>query len=260
MINISNNKWNVTSGPAALKDDEVDLWRVNLDCSPASINSLVDLLSDDEKDRANKFVFAKDKGRFIACRGTLRRVIGDYLGTVPRKIKFAARRYGKPYISAEDLDLRFNVSHSRGIAVIAVSLKREVGVDVEFVDRNFDVFKVAPSLFSAVEVSRLRSLPSRLQTVAFFASWTQREALLKATGDGFSSSEELQTTISLSRRDEVSHTLFVNEKITEWSATSFEIHDDFKGALVVEGKMGAVRCWQLADDLGVGLPSERSFL
>ena len=85
--------------------------------------------------------------------------------------------------------MRFNVSHSQGIALIAISFMREVGVDIEFVDRNVDVLSVAQKVFSRLEASRMRSLPSNVRASAFFARWTRQEAFLKATGDGLSSSE-----------------------------------------------------------------------
>ena len=237
--------WNELAGPIALRTGEIDLWRVDLDRDPAEIDSLFELLSDDEGDRANKYVFAGDRTHFIVGRATLRKIIGGYLGTSPEEIAFSVRHYGKPYLSGVDRDLRFNVSHSKGIAVIAVTLNREVGVDIEFVDPEFDVFSVAPSVFSPVEVSRLSSMAPHLQTAAFFVGWTRKEALLKAMGDGLSSSDELQTAISLNSEENVAIDLRENGKMTHWSITSFEVHDNFKAALVVDGKMGNIRYWKI---------------
>lgn len=240
MINISDDKWNAASISPSLKDCEIDLWRIDLKRDPRDVNSLFELLSDEEKTRANKFVFAKDREHFIAGRGMLRKIIGGYLGKSPDEIRFSVRHYGKPDLSEEAIDLRFNVSHSRGIAVIAVALNREVGVDIEFVDPHFDIFSVAKSVFSADEVSRMASLPSNLQAATFFAGWTRKEAFLKAMGDGLSSPDELQTAVSLIGDEDVSYRSFENNKFKDWSLTSFEIQDHFKAALVVEGNVGAV--------------------
>lgn len=220
---------------------EIDLWRVNLEQDPASIDSLFELLPSDEKDRANKFVFAKDRLHFIAARGELRKIIGGYLGMSPEEVKFSVRHYGKPYLSSDDEGLKFNLSHSRGIALIAVSGGREVGVDVECVNTDFDVFSIAPSVFSAAEVERIRSLSSDVQAETFFAGWTRKEALLKAMGDGLSSPEELQTAISSIGADEVVFRSSENGKYTDWSLTSFELDGGFKAALAVEGNVRNIR-------------------
>ncbi len=230
-----------------LIEGDVDLWLIDLNRDPAETELLFELLTDDEKTRANKYVFAKDRQHFVACRATLRKILSGYLGISPEEIEFSVRHYGKPYLSGVDRDLRFNVSHSNGTAVIAVTMNREVGVDIEFVDPNFDVFSVASSAFSTEEVSRLRSLPLTQQAAAFFTGWTRKEAFLKAMGDGLSSSDELQNAISFISDEDASYQPIESGKATDWSLTSIEIGDDFKGALVVEGKIGRVRHRQLSE-------------
>lgn len=244
MINISDDKWTETSISPSLKDGEIDVWKVDLECDPRDLDSLFELLSGEEKARADRYVFAKDREHFIAGRGMLRKIIGGYLDKSPDEIRFSVRHYGKPDLSGEAIDLRFNVSHSCGIAVIAVSLKREIGVDIEFVNTNFDVFSVAKSIFSTEEISRMESLPSNLQTATFFAGWTRKEAFLKAMGDGLSSPEELQTAVSFISGEDISYRSVENNKIKDWSLTSFEIQENFKAALVVEGNVGTVRFWK----------------
>ncbi len=259
-MHVREDMWQSLTDPILPRTGEVDLWRVDLDREPACIDSFFAFLSTDEKARADKYVFARDRKHFIVGRATLRKIIGGYLGISPKEIRFSVRRFGKPYLSAEDGGLRFNVSHSRGIAFIAVSVNREVGVDIEFVDQNFDVFSVAPSVFSATEVLRIRSLPSNLQAATFFAGWTRREALLKAMGDGLSSSEELQAAVSLISNGDDSFRSFEANKFTNWSLTSLELDDDFKAALVVEGHIGHVRFLQSAGDTRQTLPSGRRVL
>ncbi len=240
-MHVREDMWKGLADPIALRKGEIDLWRVDLERDPADMESLFELLSDDERARANKYVFSRDRGHFIACRATLRKILGEYLNIAPEKVTFSVRRYGKPYLSGVGQDLKFNVSHSKGIAVIAVTQNREVGVDVEFVDPEFDVFSVASSVFSPVEVTQLRSLPLAQRAATFFAGWTRKEAFLKAMGDGLSSSEELQTAVSFISDEDISYRSFENNKATDWSLTSFDVHDDFKAALVVEGEIDNVK-------------------
>lgn len=245
MTNIANDKWKQRSAAPSLKDGEIDLWSVDLDSDPASTGTLFELLSDDEKARANKYVFERDRTHFITCRATARKILGSYLGTGPQKIRFSTNRYGKPFLAAPDGDWRFNVSHSQGLGVIAVSLNREIGVDIEYINRDFDVLGIAPNVFSAADFSQLRSLSSSELAAKFFAGWTRKEAFLKAMGDGLSSSDELQSAVSWISDEDVVYRTIEGGKATDWSLTSFEIHEEFKASLVVEGKIGAVRFWQL---------------
>lgn len=247
MIKIATDKWKRTFVPPSLKDGEIDLWSVDLDRDSASISSLFELLSDDEKSRANKYVFAKDRTHFIACRATLRKILGGYLGVNPQKIRFLTGRYGKPFLAPQDCDLRFNVSHSQGLGVVAVSQNREIGVDIEYINRDFDVLGVAPNVFSAAEFSQMRLLSTIDMAAKFFAGWTRKEAFLKAMGDGLSSSDELQSVVSLISDEDVVYRSIEGGKVTDWSLTSFEIRENFKASLVVEGKIGTIRFWQLSE-------------
>jgi 4'-phosphopantetheinyl transferase len=245
---LSEDIWqSPAESPVVAREGEIDLWRIDLDRSIKSGDSLYGLLSSDEKERADRFVFQKDRDHFIAGRAALRKILGRYIGLSPQDVRFAARHFGKPYLSPAH-DLRFNVSHSKGIAIVAVAKNQEVGVDIEFVDRSFDIFSVASSVFRADEVLKLKELSPESQAAAFFAGWTRKEALLKAMGDGLSSSDELQDAVSMIGERDVSYRSVEGDKVTHWSLTSFEINNS-KAALVVEGKITAIRYWQFEAEL-----------
>ncbi len=213
-----------------------------------SIDSFFDSLSEDEKQRANRLVFARDREYFIVGRGTLRRILGGYLACRPENVRFSYNGFGKPRLAAEDCGLRFNVSHSRGIGVIAVTQNREVGIDIEYVDREFDVLSVAQRAFGPDDAARLKSLPEGLRSAAFFESWTRKEASLKAMGDGLSSSREQQLAVStINDEQDVSFTFSKGEKVTDWTLTSLKTDHEYKAALAFEGKMGSLRYLQLGD-------------
>lgn len=141
------------------------------------VGRLAGFLSWDERERAARFRFQRDRNRFIACRGTLRQL----LGMKPAQ-NFTYGNYGKPGLG--DSEVRFNVSHAHGMGMIVITQGREVGCDVERIDPSFADDKIPESYFSPREVAALRALPEADQCDAFFRCWTRKEAFIKACGMG----------------------------------------------------------------------------
>lgn len=157
----------------------VHVWRVSLATCPPDARAL---LSADERERAGRFHFARDRDRFTAARAALRRVLGDYLERAPDALTFAYSSHGKPSIDG----LAFNVSHSNELALIAVTRGREVGIDIEWHRPDVDLPSVARSSFSDTEQRALFALPPAEQLDAFYRIWTRKESYIKAHGDGLS--------------------------------------------------------------------------
>jgi 4'-phosphopantetheinyl transferase len=134
-------------------------------------------LTPDEMERASRFRFERDRNQYIVCRGTLRELLG-----VGEPFVYGA--WGKPYLVGSEV--RFNVSHSDGMGMIAVARGREVGCDIERVDPSFADENIPERFFSAYEVGALRGLPEAEQCSAFFRCWTRKEAFIKACGMGVS--------------------------------------------------------------------------
>src|SRR5690348_8704005 len=114
----------------ALSKQRVHIWRVFLDLSEEWIQRLAGTLSPDERARADKFYFERDRRRFIVSRGFLRRILSSYLETGPGRLQFCYGKYGKPALAGQCgvHSLRFNLSHSHEFAVYAVTFEREVGI------------------------------------------------------------------------------------------------------------------------------------
>src|SRR3712207_5217786 len=110
----------------------VHVWRAGLDASPVALQQYRATLAPEERERADRFYFERDRTRFTVARGVLRAILGRYLRLEPARLRFRYQPYGKPEldISERPLPLRFNVSHSAGLALYAVAPDREVGVDV----------------------------------------------------------------------------------------------------------------------------------
>lgn len=148
-----------------------------------------ELLSDDEAAQQKRFHFAKHRHQYLITRALVRSVLSLYVnGISPQQWQFKKNGYGKPFISNSRLTipLRFNLSHTDELIVMAVTLDQEVGVDVEYLPRLGHMLEIADRFFSPTEVKQLRSLPEDQQRLRFFDLWTLKEAYVKACGMGLS--------------------------------------------------------------------------
>lgn len=171
-----------------LAADAAHVWCIPLDGPESFLVELWTLLSEDERQRAARFVFEKHRRRFVACRGQVRKILSSYLGAPAEQIRFRYESMGKPALDSpwSDSGVRFNISHSHELALCALTQGRELGVDVEHIREPSDFDGLAERFFAKTEVSVLRSLPQVERLAAFFSCWTRKEALLKATGTGLS--------------------------------------------------------------------------
>ena len=144
------------------------------------------LLSAEEHARMGRLVFERDRQRFLLTRALVRNMLSRYAGVAPADWQFIANAHGRPEIldRPEGVpDLRFNISHTDGLIACAVTIGREVGVDVEHVGRHLTQ-DIAARFFAPAEVAHLKSLPEAEQERVFFDYWTLKEAYIKARGFG----------------------------------------------------------------------------
>src|SRR5262245_9653237 len=183
-----DDEWIHSSDVIELGSDEVHIWRASLDQNAKIITNLAALLSQSEYQRAVKYHRSVDSDRFIVGRGILRKIISAYLGLSPGKLQVSYNEYGKLAISDDqnDRDLNFNLSHSGELARYAVTRERVVGIDIEYIRKNFATLEIAEHFFSMDELAALKSLPVDLRTTGFFTCWSRKEAFIKAKGMGVS--------------------------------------------------------------------------
>lgn len=175
--------WSLPPKGLALPDGDVHLWRAFLGCSDPTQERLWRTLSPLERLRARQFELEPQRRRYVTGRGLLRFVLSRYLSVAPGRVPIQTAPGGKPVLP-EPAPLHFNLSHSAGLMIIAVS-RQPVGVDLERIRPIADLLSVAEPFFSASERAWLSQLPEAERTRAFFAGWTRKEAFLKATGEGF---------------------------------------------------------------------------
>jgi 4'-phosphopantetheinyl transferase len=201
---------------------EVHLWKAFLDVESPTLSTLTRSLSPEERAHALRLRFSRDRTRFSAGRGWLRRLLSGYLDIDPAGIVLSENAFGKPLLTAPSQHwLRFNVSHSEGLAVFAVARGREVGVDVERVRDDLPVEAVARRFFSLREQQLLAALPPGDRVIAAFALWTRKEAYLKGIGVGFATEHRAGGDPGQERGD--------------WTVTAFDAGTNFAAAVAVEG-------------------------
>lgn len=166
----------------SLSAAEVHVWSVPLAAGAAELAGLLAGLADDEQERAASYRHVPSRERYVQARATLRALLGRYLDAPPRELRFAHAAQGKPALPGSGL--HFNVSHTDGLALIAVTRAGEVGVDVERLRPQPTHLDLAARYFTPAEATALRRLSASASEEAFFHVWTRKEAFLKAVGLG----------------------------------------------------------------------------
>jgi len=228
---------NVVGEARTLPSDEIHIWHGTFSSTQLAELTPRNLLSEDETDRLLRFHFEKDRQNFLFCRSMLRILLASYLGDPPAELCFAYSAHGKPTLASSSGSLEFNLSHSNGNFLVAITLGRKVGVDIEFLKRDLNVLEIAQRFFSTAERQAIRALPDTLQHDAFFSCWTRKEAFVKARGEGLSrplDSFDVSVTpdeesVSLATRPD-------NSEADRWTLLSLNCFPGFKAALAVESK------------------------
>ncbi len=227
-----------------LPASEVHLWRVSLDYPPLPQAYLAQTLAPDERERAERFYFAKDRDAFIVGRGYLRVILSRYLATEPSMLRFTYGSTGKPALDGEPSTsgICFNVSHSQTLALYAIAWRREVGVDVEHIRQVKKGLQIAQRYFSPREYAALMSLPPHEQNVAFLNAWTRKEAFVKAYGTGLADAlDGVEVTLLPNKPAALLHVAGENAK--HWGMVALAPTAGYVGALVAEGRDWQVRQW-----------------
>ncbi|MGC3970837.1 MAG: 4'-phosphopantetheinyl transferase superfamily protein [Pirellulales bacterium] len=174
---------------------EVDLWFANFTefDAPTFAARYADWLDDDETRRRDRFVFPRDQVSFACSHVVLRHVLSRYEKVAPAAWRFEFNNWGKPRLTADSApadsatpagSLEFNLSHTRGAALVGVVRGAELGVDIEMTERDASCLELADRYFSPSEVAALHALPAEQQRERFFELWTLKEAYIKARGMG----------------------------------------------------------------------------
>lgn len=235
--------WPHASRPPVLEAD-AHVWAIPLDIGAELVREFERLLSPDELDRARAFRVEGLGPRFVAAHAAMRIILGQYLNERPERIQFGSQHRGKPCLGGEHSRsrLRFNLSHSADLALLAIVNDCEVGVDVEQVREVDDLERLVERYFHPTEIRDILSAESS-RNVAFFRHWTAKEAVLKAFGSGITErldhfqvppSETVSGGVDISAMPS-----FV--KATECNVTRLEPCENFHSAVALVGPQRGVR-------------------
>lgn len=170
--------------------NEVHLWVAFTEeiHEPDLIEAYMGLLTAEEASRRQRFHFPRHRHRYLVTRALLRTTLSRYADIDPEEWRFSKNAYGRPEIQGpgELSRLRFNLSHTDGVVVCGIARDHDIGVDIEYINKNTGTVDIANRYFAPMEADDLKSLPVEKQKKRFFQYWTLKESYIKARGMGLS--------------------------------------------------------------------------
>ncbi len=170
----------------AIASGAIHVWPFELSGPPHWHGHCLHTLSPAELERANRFVFEQHRLAFVFAHGQMRHLLALYAASRPAALQFIVGDSGKPALAPHQPSaaaISFNLSHSAGRALLAVSGGPPVGVDLEQVRSETDALGIAGYFFGS-ELDALQATPAPLRQQNFFRLWTAKEAVLKGQGTG----------------------------------------------------------------------------
>jgi 4'-phosphopantetheinyl transferase len=232
--------WPVTAAPPSLESGEVHVWCWNMAAPASEVPALRAQLSADERVRADRFVYDRDRIRFTAAHAQLRRLLAGYVQRPASSLLFHTEGNGKPALSGEP-SVRFNLSHSHNLALLAVARGYELGVDIERIRPISD--GIAERFFAEPEREALRALPPQERLPGFYSCWTRKEAFLKGIATGLSGGLD-SFAVSLLQQD-AEHPPTIRSlrghETAGWQLAHLDPAPNYLGALAVKGEGWTVR-------------------
>jgi len=241
------NVWVASADTGELEPAEVHVWRVTLARPEAEIRQHREWLSPIEIERADRYYFDRDRNRFTVARSVLRRLLGSYLRLDPRGVEFVYGPQGKPDVVAPQNPsrLRFNLSHSGELALVAVSFDLELGVDVERIKPDFAGLEIARRFFSPEECAKLEFVLPNARVDAFFDCWTRKEAYIKARGEGLAIPlDSFEVAFAPGEEPALLQVKTDHDVPSRWRFHALHPGPGYKAALAVEASDHELRLWE----------------
>src|SRR5260370_29707972 len=246
--------WDGLNGSYALPEDEIHVWRTSLDVAASGVAKVRQMLSPDERERADRFHFEADRRRCVIGRGYLRLLLGEILDLPANKLQFEYDEFGKPgLIPRQGLPLQFNVSHSGDLILIAITMGRAVGIDVERIRTDLDLDGIAARFFSTNECKALASLAGPARFEAFFRCWTRKEAYLKARGVGLSLPlDQFDVSFLPNEEPQLLATRPDPAEASQWRGRALDLSREYAAALAATNSKLGLKWWDWGTPVLVG--------
>jgi 4'-phosphopantetheinyl transferase len=234
----------------SIDQGEIHVWRIRYDHSQAPLNDPINLLSSNERARAESFIHKKDAARFVLSIGTRRIILGHYLDCDAALLKFCSGTRGKPELAGEfrRKGIFFNTSRSETIIVHVFSAIHPVGIDVECIRPLPQMDQLARRFFSTQECQAYFDLPSDSRQKAFYSCWTRKEALVKAIGDGlYYPLDDFDVSLNPDEPARLLRFAALPGAACMWSLFNLEFEPDYVAALATIGPIiqSKLRIWDM---------------
>jgi 4'-phosphopantetheinyl transferase len=227
-----------------LKHNQVHIWCALLESNEEQLNQFFNLLDANEQHRAQRFRFAKDRSHFIISHGILRKLLGHYLKIAPQTLQFGYTKFNKPFLMAYP-ELQFNLSHSKNIALFAITVNHVIGVDVEYINPACDIDAIAERYFSTREYAVLKMLNGDEKISAFFNGWSRKEAFLKAIGQGLSYSlAKVEVNMQINKPAKLLALDDKNENVSDWLLQALNPLDNYAAALAIKNPLAKIELFK----------------
>jgi 4'-phosphopantetheinyl transferase len=235
-----------------LSENQVHVWKVCIADFYKRVKAFEQLLNETEKKRACQFKFKDSRLNFIICRGILRFLLSRYLYEDPKSVGIMQDPEGKPELAADSHQhaLKFNLSHSNEICLIALSRNLDLGIDVEEKKPLADLDDMAKSFLTEREFTIFLSCPPGDKLTLFYNLWSAKEAVLKAMGCGLMIQPNQIEIDAIRKKKEF--TVQYRSKLIEMTQIemiSLDRLDGYAAWLVIAGKVEKIRKLQLSRPL-----------
>ena len=233
--------WTAPPAQLNLPQNTVHLWNLSLEQAAVHTNSLHETLTPDERARAARFRFPRDRDAYVGVRGAVRDILSRYMHQPPESIQLSYGPHGKPQLATTPSvpSLHFNCSRSGASGLFAIARYHQVGIDIEMIRPCDDYDAIIGNYFSPREIGSIHALPQALRLNAFLKYWTRKEAVSKALGSGLGLD---WTSFDVTPAPAERVTVTVNGT-SSWAVYSLIPSPGYLGALAYEGTNPVLQFW-----------------
>jgi 4'-phosphopantetheinyl transferase len=228
-----------------IEPQTVHVWAFSLDASVECRKQCYESLCGTEQNRAHRFVHERSRNDFVVAHGVLRQLLGRYSGLPPRIIALSSAPNGKPRLDSRSPNgaaISFNLTHSHGRALVAVSDGREVGIDLEKIEPEVRALAIARRYFCRAELAAIESAAVPLQPQTFYRYWVAKEAVLKAQGIGLAFPiDRFEVQFRAQGSTARIRTCEPSRLGSDWTIRMLPLEGDWLGALAVRGEAWTLR-------------------
>jgi 4'-phosphopantetheinyl transferase len=230
-----------------LSKSDVHIWTLRTGASHSAAAKLERVLNRDETERAARFRFDHLRQSFVITHGAVRCLLARYLKLDPASIQFNYGSKGKPAL-ASVTGIQFNVTHSGGLAAVALTVGCELGLDIEYIRPLSEMTQIASQFFCTEESSEIMSLPPNERERAFFCCWTRKEAYIKAIGDGLSAPlDQFRVTLRPGQPARFVHIGHDKTAAEAWTLHDLCLASDYTAALAYRDRPRTLSLFPILD-------------